>query len=617
MTKNKKMRRQQAIEATQRKKQMRLFTVLALLLVPLLIYGGRQLYERRQNELQREAYMTQLEENSAALREAALSQMPALSPSPEAAAHVPPPAVVFMSVSDTFEKASVFTGVGTSYEEAWGNAYEQTKEHVHSSGMAPTWLKADLVDSSEVISLDELADVLKPHRSEFFRKGLSLGTDFSAAFLEAELNGNGMIDYQEDALLLEPINRYLQGNDRNTIREMPQELVVFTTSGWFSDEEGTVFPLYGYEENGYRVGRRVLEDLTRETVEDVIVTSTEWLFNEIQEDGSFIYGYYPMFDERLTHYNILRHTVSIQPLIWYYAMTGDESLIPDIDSTLRYLVEDHIDYQNERTAYVVDRPNNEIKLGGNAVAIIALDLYMKTFETEEYVEVAAALGEGILALMDVGTGSYYHVLNPDFTPKEEYRTVYYDGEATYALALLYEMTGDEKWFQAASTAVEHFIRENYEQHRDHWVAYAVNEVTKHVPDPRYYAFALRNVSENLQAIYHRDTTYHTYLELLMASYELYHRIYEEGIPVEGLEDFDDAFYFETIFHRAEHMLNGYLYPEYSMYLANPQKYVGSFAVRHDKYRVRIDDVEHFIAGYYNVWRHYDQLRAYQDRANTL
>ena len=55
----------------------------------------------------------------------------------------------------------------------------------------------------------------------------------------------------------------------------------------------------------------------------------------------------------------------------------------------------------------------------------------------------------------------------------------------------------------------------------------------------------------------------------------------------------------------------YLYPEYAMYLKYPNKIVGTFCVRHDGYRIRIDDVEHFIAGYYHYLENYDKLVAYR------
>lgn len=161
------------------------------------------------------------------------------------------------------------------------------------------------------------------------------------------------------------------------------------------------------------------------------------------------------------------------------------------------------------------------------------------------------------------------------------------------------------------SAVEHFISADYVQYKDHWVAYSMNEIAKYVDDERYYTFALRNAQENLDTIYNRDTTYHTYFELLMSTFEIYDRMIERGIHVDYLDNgFDLEYFLRTIYKRADHMLCGYFYPEYAMYMANPNSILDTFMVRHDGYRVRIDDVQHNVGGYYLYYMNYDKLVDY-------
>jgi hypothetical protein len=313
----------------------------------------------------------------------------------------------------------------------------------------------------------------------------------------------------------------------------------------------------------------------------------------------------------IDNYNILRHTGTSWSLIIQYKITGDPSILPKAEKGIEYLLEDALVYRDENTAYIVERKADEIKLGGNAVAIIMLTSYMEEFDTDIYLDEVIALGNGILELQNHETGEYYHVLNyPDFSKKEEYRTVYYDGEATFALGKLYSMTGEKKWLDAAEIAVDNFIEKDYTKYRDHWVAYSVNEITKHLPEERFFEFGLRNAQENLERIYNQKTSYHTYLELLMVTFELYERIIEQGHDVDYLEEFNIKELVKTINHRAFHMLNGYFYPEYAMYFKNPQRILGTFFVRHDAFRIRIDDVQHFIGGYYNYYIYYDKLQSY-------
>ena len=211
-------------------------------------------------------------------------------------------------------------------------------------------------------------------------------------------------------------------------------------------------------------------------------------------------------------------------------------------------------------------------------------------------------------MFDWETGEFWHILNGDFSRKEKMRTVYYDGEATFALSRLYALTGDEIWLNAGCRSVDHFIEAEYEQYKDHWVAYSLNEITKHVKDrPEYFAFALRNAEVNLENIAQRDTTYHTYLELLMSTFELYDRMIDQQIPA---GDFDIRSLLNTIFIRAQRQLNGFFFPEYAMYMANPNRILNTFMVRHDGYRVRIDDVQHNIGGYYLYYKNYDKMLTY-------
>lgn len=340
---------------------------------------------------------------------------------------------------------------------------------------------------------------------------------------------------------------------------------------------------------------------------ELILNASAFLEDQIKEDGTFIYGWYPRSDSELSGYNIIRHASAIYSLLCRCRMEPSQELTSSIDRTIEYLLSQVV-YKDEETAYLYEAKDDEIKLGGCGMAVVALTEYMDVFQTEQYADVCRKLGNGILTMLNRETGEYYHVLNGDFSPKEEQRTVYYDGEATFALCRLYGLTGEQRWLDAAQNAVGHFIRADYAQYADHWVAYAMNEITKYITDrPDYYAFALDNVQQNLEEIYQRDTTYHTYLELLLSTFELYDRLVQGGADVEG---FDRELFLKTIYARANRMLNGYFFPEYAMYMANPQRILNAFMVRHDGCRVRIDDVQHNIGGYYLYWENYGKLVEY-------
>ena len=526
--------------------------------------------------------------------------------------------VVFLSICDAAERARVFTGTGGSLAEAWGASEEAAARFVEDNDFVTVWAKADLVDSMERAPAAKLNDyVVSSVYQNFFRKGIALDDRFDVAFLEAEISGNklltyyserdvadGNIDYGANLLHMQNINFYLdRWRGLPEIGEPPDEIVIFTTMGYFCDEGGRVFDLYN---GGMDTGRRkATADATY--LEPLVLSASNYLYGLIEPDGKFVYGYYPVFDNWMTGYNIVRHAGSIWSLINLYRMTGDAGLVGGIDSAMAYMV-GCIDYQDAETAYLVEFKADEIKLGANGLAIVAMTEYMDVFGSDRYVEQVGHLANGILALQDPG-GGYYHVLNyPDFSRKEAYRTVYYDGEATFALARAFTFTGDGRYLEAAARAVDYFIENNYARYRDHWVAYSLHEVTKYLPEDRYFRFAMENVTRNIDRIFNQTTSYHTYLELLAISWQTYLRAREAGFDFGSVEGFDETYFAQALYRRAAYMLNSYFFPEYAMYMKVPADALGTFFVRHDSFRVRIDDIQHFIGGYYYFLRNYDSIR---------
>lgn len=509
--------------------------------------------------------------------------------------------VVFLSVSDTSKRADVYTGTGATLEEAWKDADQQAQKALQESGMEPVWLKADVVRLCQNVTAQELADAVYASRHEFFRYGVAFDENYETALLEAEMNGAKIYEYEEGGIDFHYLNTYLRKAGRAELEQLPQTYTIFQCDGWFCDEENNVYQM---NNSGLEYGRRNVELLDADYAAQLISSASEFLVDQVQEDGSFIYGMYPRFDNDIENYNIVRHASTLWSLACRYRMNPSEELEKVIDRAFDYMLTQII-YDGEDTAYLYEAKNDEIKLGGNGVAIIGMTEYMDAFGNDKYIEICRKLGNGILTMLDQTTGEYYHVLNGDFTRKEAFRTVYYDGEATFGLCRLYSLTGEQIWLDAAVSAVDHFIEADYTQYKDHWVAYSMNEITKHITDnDSYYAFALKNVQVNLEEICQRDTTYHTYLEMLMASFELYDRIAQDGVNIQG---FDKEMFLKTIYTRADRQLNGYFYPEYAMYMKNPQRVVDTFMVRHDGYRIRIDDVQHNIGGYYLYYKNYDKL----------
>ena len=509
---------------------------------------------------------------------------------------------MFFSVCDGKSRAKVYKGTGKSLYDAWENAVKNTSRAVRDDPVEPLWLRADVVNSVWPITLDTLSHEIDNASKGFDFNSIALDENLETALLEGELNGRGIYDYKTDAIDMDRLNEGLVENGKDPIQELPEPLTVFTCSGWFCDENDDVYTLIS---EGADTGRREVSEIDAAYAEHVIDTASSFLMNQVKEDGTFVYGIKPQFDEEIDTYNILRHSGTIWSLICRYRMFPDEELKKQIESTIDYMIS-QIRYDDTGAAYLHEAKDFEFKLGGNGIAIVALTEYMDVFQDEKYREVSEALGEGILKQQDPEDGSYWHVLNNDFSKGEDFRTVYYDGECTFALARLYSLTGEQKWLDSACRAIDHFIAEDYTQYRDHWVAYSLNEVTKYVDRQEYYDFALANAVNNYERIMGRIRTYPTNLELLIASFETWQRMVDKGLDT---GDFDVQELLYVIDARVNRQLSGYFYPEMAMYMQNPARITGSFMMRNDKFRVRIDDVQHNIGGFYLYWKNYDAMVA--------
>ena len=533
--------------------------------------------------------------------------------------------VVFLSVCDKKERARVFRGSGKSISSALECAEDNLytflkKAEKGKNPYAAAWFKADVVTSYKEIPTTSINNLLVESKwINFMRFGISLDPDFENAFIEAEINGNKIvsyytekeiasrsIDFSSNRISLENLNNYIKKYyEAEPFESIPEKVTIFTAISFFCGEDNAIHELYS---DSVDYGRRRLDEVSGEEIRRIIVGASEYLVKQINEDGKFTYGYFPVFHNELKSYNILRHASTMWSLINLYRMNGDGRLIPKLESALKYMMS-YIEQKDANSSFLVERSSNEVKLGGNSVAIIMLTEYMDVFESDDYIDCVRKLANGILDLQVKETGGFNHVLEyPGFALKESFRTVYYDGEATFALARAFTLTGDARFLDGAKSAVEFFIARNYIKHRDHWVAYALFEVTKHVEDVRFYEFALQNADRNLTVIYHRETSFHTFLEMLMVSWRTYKRAIQNGIDSDEIKNYDPTKLAQTIYYRARHMLNGYFYPEYAMYMKCPEKIVGSFMVRHHNYRVRIDDIQHFIGGYYLYSINYDEIR---------
>ncbi|MBC2332223.1 poly(glycerol-phosphate) alpha-glucosyltransferase [Listeria welshimeri] len=461
--------------------------------------------------------------------------------------------------------------------------------------------KMDIAVNYQLENLGEWNRKALKTKKNYYRRGIALNENFKMALMEQEINANAILLPADEGLAIniENMNRYLMQSNKNQAQlnlTTDSNIVTFDTVGWFFDGK----KIHELETTEWNHGRRKTTLLKPEIVAELVGNAGRYLANQVNATGEFNYGWFACFDKKIKHYNSLRHASTTYSMLEAYELTEDEFILEAAANALAYLQKNFI-YEKEDLAFLIEPELREVKLGGAAATLLAFTKYMKITGNKTYLPLCRKIANAILSLQDKD-GKFTHVLEyPTLEVKDIFRIVYYDGEAVFGLLRLYEIDRDSRWLDAATKSFNHFIRDNYWQNHDHWLSYCANEITKYIPDEAYYEFGLQNAFDNLPFIYARETTFPTFLELTVATKEMTLRMEKEGLQ-HLLLDYSIEELEKTITKRAHYQLNGYFYPELAMYYKNPARIEGSFFIRHQSFRVRIDDVEHNISGYVRYYQ---------------
>ena len=516
------------------------------------------------------------------------------------------PCRVFLAASDMKTRAITRHASAADPSDAFNDALAQLKSALGS--IKPTILRADWIISSESMTWDAFLHVITKTRRNYFRKGLAL-PDYSIAFTECELNANAMLYKEGKGDLKYCFFREDNSDQYCNTRfgcdfprlELTSPVEVFETNGAFiSDDEKQPLPITG---TGINAGHRDVSNIDDATFLKCARTGAAYLAKEVQKSGRFIYGHYPCFNKIVPSYNTLRHFSSIFAMLDVYSTynkIGNANLASAITRALKYGIKNFITYRKlddgTEAAYLVDI-NDEIKLGALGVSIVMLAKYSELMKTKKYIPLMEKFARGILT-MQKPDGSFVHVLNAkDYSVKEPFRIVYYDGEAIFGLMRLYSLTRDQRFLEISERAFQRFIATEHWRNHDHWLSYSINELSKYQPKAEYFEFGISNFLDFLPFIMHRDTQYPTLLELTMAADDMLENIKSRPDMHYLLKrvNFDD--FYAAMEARAKNLLNGYFWPELAMFFKKPEVTVGAFFIRHHAFRVRTDDVEHFLSSF--------------------
>ncbi|MBO1308637.1 hypothetical protein JZO70_20855 [Enterococcus sp. 669A] len=524
---------------------------------------------------------------------------------------------LFLSVSNGSERAMVKNIRAANLN----GCIDWLKSELTTAHDKNKYIRVDIVKSIEECTyLEVMRKLSVVARNNFFRRGIAFDKKFNIAFLPEEIMGNALIkpsvnhkvgfNSPELSFDQKNIDGYMTRKYKQSLKNKiaQRKFYVFDTQGFYLEEGSWLTLSVQKDQEGMRgVDYKVLPPY----IDVAITQGADFLQRQIQDSGQFIYGYYPTYDYQLTGYNSVRHFSSLYALLEAQEYLKQEKELEESEKGLDWGLE-NLTLQVEEALYIKEEApsGTSLKLGAQALAVLALAKFQTITGNDKY---EAAINQLILGMerhfVDE-KGETTHILDKDLEIKKKFNIIYYDGEAVFSILRGYAITKNEQHLALAKKLFDRFVAKNYERYHDHWLSYATNEILLYLKEQKYYEFGLKNAFENMDFIEHRDTAYPTLMELLMAAIKMTDQLKESDFYKTGqIKNFVSKTDFwrlhqVAIKRAAIEIEKGVMHPEMAMFMKRPDKIVHGFYTRHDKFRMRIDDQEHFLSGLINFYTYF-------------
>ena len=516
------------------------------------------------------------------------------------------PRIVFLSVSDGNTPAFVALGRGNGLINALDHAFFNLRKTLPEE-YRPQWVKLDIVKKVHPSESVNPSTQLDFERS---LNGIALKRGTGLAFLPEELVANTLVDSNQ-RLRSENITKYLEAQPikadifDSLTNQAPFEITRFTPDSYFYDGRDA-FRLYR--------GHRMFDETFPELLIQSAKSGGDYLKRSVHPDGSFVYIYRPKTDEASEAYNILRHAGSIYSMLELYQVTGDPELLQSSKRAIDYLIKSIKPCQigSETLACVVEESN--VKLGGNALSVVALAIYIGITNEREYMPTVLRLARWIQRSQKESGEFFPHKQSYPGGEASPFVSQYYPGEAILALMRIYELNGDESFLDSAERGAQYLINvrdkslSDSELNHDHWLLYGLNELYRYKPNPLYLNHSMRITkamirSQNRDPKYPdwfgsyyrppRSTPTATRSEGLYAAYQLAHDFGDPNEAEQILESLENGIRFQ---------LQTQFRPESVLYLKKPQRALGGFHSSLTNFEIRNDYVQHNISSILGLYR---------------
>lgn len=388
--------------------------------------------------------------------------------------------IIFVTISPLQGRAIVIQGSGIDLEEAIldiRNKYENSKLKSEKFYGIKLDIVNDIKKTKRKIKLQN--DTIKIKKG---LEGIALDEKLKNAFQPTEIMAYQLISNSDKKLnldmLKEALHHRLDMDINNTMNLFKTEkeirLYTFTTKSYYYDEVN-FYELYR--------GHRLFSNINKPDILDAIKLSQDNYFkNVINRKGKFIYIYQPHNDTSEKKYNILRHAGSVYSMLETFEVNPDKELLQQADRALKYLIKKQkkITVNGEKYRVIVER--DIYKLGGNALAIVAMSKYTQITGDKKYLKNMQSMASWIKSTQNEQGEFTAHKQNYINGEVYDFISHFYPGEAILGLVRLYQVDKDETWLDVAEKAASFIIEirdkdtEVDALRPDHWLMYALKDL---------------------------------------------------------------------------------------------------------------------------------------------
>lgn len=516
------------------------------------------------------------------------------------------PQMVFISLSDGSSPAVVVNHANLGFESTIAGAVSKLKRLL-DSGFQPQWLKLDVVTTVKRMNNINLRRSLGFERS---LAGLAFSRQIGIAFLPEELLTWTLMN-SDNRIRPSNISSYLYqrqttaGQLQQIVLDSKQSLFRITTASFFTDGI-EIIPLYR--------GHRLFKEISPDELLTSAVLAGEYLKKVVNRNGRFTYKYLPKVDKVANRYNILRHAGTIYSMLELYEHTNDLDLLEAAKLAINYLVGLAKSPKPDADDLAVIVEDNFVKLGGNALAVVALAKYMEVTKDKQYLPVLQRLASWIASAQEENGRFYIHKQAYPNGEISKFVSGYYPGEAILALTRIHALDGSNHWLDVAEKAANYLITirdkgvSDSDLPHDHWLLYALNDLYRSRPNPLYLNHS-RRIANAIVNAQNRNPPYPDWL----GSYSRPPKSTRTAIRSEGLfaaykllRDFGDPeetqAILDAIILGVRFQLQTQFRPETAMYVLDPQRCIGGFKKSLTDFTLQIDYTQHNLSGLLGLYK---------------